>query len=245
MAVLNIKEYRQKNSDDVLKVLFKPTKVFPEGYFYCDASDEELVKKFTWFLHKRKYVMAGFGSYYSQQHLFFHREKKHNLLGYYPKCINHINGIEFDNVNKNLDEVSQQQNCWCKPSKGYKIAGKSFEPVIVIKSQNIWGKCISTEVKACQVAYLLELQYRGYRYDFLKDRRKDLYILDLERTGQISEEEAIYRHVLRYAADNAWYVYRYDLFNYFKDNHLKVPAYSIDFDGFMTHPITGHRLCPL
>ena len=35
----------------------------------------------------------------------------------------------------------------------------------------------------------------------------DLDILDLERTGQISEEEAIYRHVLRYAADNAWYVF--------------------------------------
>lgn len=82
-------------------------------------------------------------------------------------------------------------------------------------------------------------------YDFLKDRRKDIDILDLERTGQISEDEAIYRHVCRYAKDNAWYVYRYNLFEYFTENYISVPAFSIDSDGFMAHPITGQRLCPV
>lgn len=82
-------------------------------------------------------------------------------------------------------------------------------------------------------------------YDFLKDRRKDIDILDLERTGKISEDEAVYHHVCRYAKDNAWYVYRYDLFEYFRDNHLSVPAFSIDSDGFMVHSITGQKLCPL
>lgn len=67
----------------------------------------------------------------------------------------------------------------------------------------------------------------------------------MERTGQISEEEAVYRHVLRHAADNAWYVYRYNLFEYFRDNHLKVPDYAIDGEGYMTHLVTGQRLCPL
>jgi hypothetical protein len=67
----------------------------------------------------------------------------------------------------------------------------------------------------------------------------------MERTGKISEDEAIYRHVLRHAADNAWYVYRYNLFDYFKDNHIPVPAFSTDSDGFMTHSITGQRLCPM
>ena len=44
MAVLNIEEYRQLNGLDVLKVILKPTKNFPDGYFYADAVDEELVK---------------------------------------------------------------------------------------------------------------------------------------------------------------------------------------------------------
>lgn len=57
--------------------------------------------------------------------------------------------------------------------------------------------------------------------------------------------EAIYLHVLGYAANNAWYVYRYDLFDYFNENHIPIPAFSIDSDGFMTHPVTGQRLCPL
>ena len=44
MAVKKNEKYRQKNGEDVLKVILKPTQRFPEGYFYCDASDEELVR---------------------------------------------------------------------------------------------------------------------------------------------------------------------------------------------------------
>ena len=67
----------------------------------------------------------------------------------------------------------------------------------------------------------------------------------MERTGHISEDEAVYRHVLRHAANNAWYYHRYNLTEYFRDNHLKVPDYAIDEEGYMTHPITGQKLCPL
>lgn len=246
MAVLEVEQYRQLNGDDTLKVILKPTKAFPEGYFYCDVSDEELVKNYTWGLQNQKepYVVAVFGSSYSQQHLRFHREKAYNILSYYPDCINHINMVEFDNVNRNLDVVSQQQNRWCAPSKGYHIDGRSFQPYVTVNSQPICIKCVRTEVEAVQSAYQLEMQYEDYRYDFLRDRRKDTDILDLEHTGQISEDEAVYRHVLRYA-NNAWYVYRYDLFEYFRDNHISVPAYSIDSDGYMVHSVTGQRLCPM
>lgn len=159
-------------------------------------------------------------------------------------AINHINGVEFDNVNQNLDKVSQQQNLWCKPSRGYWFTGRSFCPCIMVNSHAIYAKRTRTEAEVCQSAYQLELQYEDYRYDFLKDRRKDIDILDLERTGLISEEEAVYRHVLRYA-DNAWYYFRYNLTRYFADNHIPVPAYSIDSDGFMVHSVTGQRLCPM
>lgn len=189
--------------------------------------------------------MAFIGSSYSRQALHFHREKAFNILDKYPAYINHINGIEFDNVNQNLDKVSQQQNLWCKVSRGYAILEKSFQPYVNANSRQIHAKCVKTEVEAIQSAYQLELQHEDYRYEFIKDRRNDLDLLDMERTGQISEDEAVYRHVLRYASDNAWYVYRYNLFKYFADNHLKIPAYSLDSEGFMTHPITGARLCPL
>lgn len=247
MSVKCIEKYRQKNGNDILKVILKSTKNFPDGAcFYCDSCDEELVRQYTWFLHNRKqpYIVAVIGSFYSQQILRFHREKANNILNYYPDYINHINGVEFDNANRNLDVVTVQQNNWCRPSKGYKIVGRSFRSCIAVNSYDIYGKCVPTEVEACISVYQLEMQYENYHYDFMKDRRHDLDILDLERTGKISEEEAVYRHVLRYA-DNAWYYHRYSLAEYFKDNHLKVPDYTLDSDGFMTHPVTGQRLCPL
>ena len=247
MAVLRTEKYRQKNSDDILKVILKSTQKFPQGYFYCDASDEELVRQYTWFLKTQKepYVVANIGGRYSHQLLQFHREKAFNILDRHPKYINHIDGIKFDNVNKNLDEVTNQQNLWCVPSRGYAIDRKNFRPYIGINSQTIYANCTRIEVGAIQSAYQLELQYENYRYDFLRDRRKDLNLLDMERTGKISEDEAIYLHVLRYAANNAWYVYRYDLFDYFNENHIPIPAFSIDSEGYMTHSITGQRLCPL
>ena len=249
MSVKCIEKYKQKNGNDVLKVILKSTKVFPDAYFYCDASDEELVRSYTWCLARQKqpYVVVTIGSHYSQQQLQFHQEKAFNILNYYPDYINHINGFEFDNVDRNLDVVSQQQNCWCKISKGYvkDKRRRSFVPCIAVNSRHIYAKYVKTEVEACISVYQLELQYEDYMYDFLKDRRKDIDLLDLERTGKISEDEAIYRHILRHAIDNAWYVYRYNLFDYFKDNHISVPTYSLDFEGYMTHPITGQRLCPL
>mgnify|MGYP001027169340 CR=1 FL=1 len=249
MAVECIKKYRQSNGNDILKVILKPTQKFPKGFFYCDASDEELVRQYTWCLRSRKepYVVVAIGGRDSHQTLLFHQEKAYNILDKYPDYINHINSIEFDNVNINLDKVSQQQNLWCKLSKGhYKDKRfRSFVPYVAANYRQIRAKCVRTEVEAIQSAYQLEVGYEDYMYSFLKDRRNDLDILDLERTGQISEEEAIHRHVLRHAADNAWFYYRYSLAEYFRNSHLKVPDYAIDEEGYMTHPITGQKLCPL
>ena len=179
------------------------------------------------------------------QTLYFHQEKAYNISGNYPDYINHINDIRYDNVNMNLDVVTSQQNCWCKPSKGYSITGRSFVPRIKVNSRQIHAKCTRTEVEACISAYQLELQYEDYHYEFLKDRRNDLDLLDMERTGHISEDEAVYRHVLRHAANNAWYYHRYNLTEYFRDNHLKIPTFSTDTDGYMIHSVTEVRLCPL
>lgn len=93
MAVLEVEHYRQKNGEDVLKVILKSTKVYPKGYFYCDASDEELVRRYTWRLQNQKhpYVVVTIGSRCSQQTKLFHQEKANNRLSYYPDYINHSN----------------------------------------------------------------------------------------------------------------------------------------------------------
>lgn len=247
MAVERIEGYRQQNGDDILKVILKPTQTFPRGYFYCDASDEKLVRQYTWGLHSQKqtYIVVNIWSPYNHQMLYFHQELVYNKRSYHPDYINHINGIRYDNVNMNLDKVTNTQINWCKPSKGYSITGRSFLPRIRINSQQILAKRVRTEVEAIQSVYQLEATYEDYRYDFLKDRRKDIDILDLERIGKISEEEAVYRHVIRHAADNAWYYYRYNLADYLKDNHLKVSDYAINDEGYMISTLTGARLCPL
>lgn len=51
MSVLRIEEY-----GDVLKVILKPTKTFPVGYFYTDNNPiaRELVKSYSWYLKKTR-----------------------------------------------------------------------------------------------------------------------------------------------------------------------------------------------
>lgn len=258
MAVIKKEQYRQKDGTDILKVYTKPTSKFPKGgHFYVDAKDEDIVDSYTWNLGKREkniYITVNTGSTYDFKHLNLHRELAYKYLGYYPDCIDHINLLEIDNINNNLNEVTIQQNAFNRPSRGYVFVryNSMFKPKLGFCYEHLRPyNSVATEIEACQLQYKLETDYLRdrlgsdyYMYNFLKDRRNDLDILDLERTGQISSDEAIYKHVVRYASDNAWYYYRYNLEQYFKDNHLKVPDYKLDEQGYMIHPVTGKKLCP-
>lgn len=249
MSVEKIKEY-----GDTLKVILKPTRNFPEGknYFYCSAENINLVQSYCWLLHQNRKNIEVVALDSQRNHYQFHRELANKHLGYYPDCLDHINGVEFDNVNLNLNIVTPQQNSFNRPTRGYKSNKKSnvFYPRITC-SQIFWHTSVKTEIEACIIQYELETTYlkslmgdHYYMYDFLKDRRNDLDILDLERTKKISSYSATYQHVLKYAKDNAWYYYRYNLANYFRDNWIAIPKYSLDSQGFMVHPITGQYLCP-
>lgn len=255
MAIQEIKEYRQKDGIDILKVITKSTKLLPEGgYFYCDTENIDLVEKYNWYVEYKLFcVTYRTNDYFYRKHLLFHQELAYKYLGYYPDYIDHINGIAYDNTDINLNVVTNQQNAFNRPSRGYTYNSdyKYFQAYTKLnyKTLNPYS-CVHSEVEACQLAHLVETDYLRnilkedyYIYDFLKDRRNDLDILDLERTGVISEEEATYRHVIRYAKDNAWYYYRYNLEQYFKDNHIPVPDFSLDEQGFMRHPITNQLLC--
>lgn len=261
MAIQEIKEYRQKDGTDILKVIMKPTKFISNwNYFYCNTKDIDLVEKYNWCIEcsRGKLFRVSYrtnrtnGSY--RRHLLLHRELAYKYLGYYPDCIDHINLLEIDNIDANLNIVTRQQNRCNTPSKNYDLntRDKTFRVRVTLYGKRIsLYSYIRTEVEASKLAHLAETDYlRGilkddyYMYDFLQDRRNDLDILDLERTGIISAEEATYRHVIRYAKDNAWYYYRYNLEQYFRDNHIPVPDFTTDERGFMRHPITNQLLCP-
>lgn len=259
-VVIKSKEfYRQKDGTDIIKVYTKPTKKFPEGanYFYVDAEDENVVDLYTWclILHgKQPIVTARYGMMYGYRTtLLIHRELAHKHIGYYPSCIDHINRLEIDNTDANLNKVTKQQNGFNRASRGYLIDKRhnSFQPRILFNGTNLYPfSSVRTEIEACilqhqiETDYLKSLMKENYcQYNFLSDRRNDLGILELERTGQISAEEATYRHVLRYAG-NAWYFYRYGLQEYFKDNNIPIPTYDLDKNGCMIHPVTGQKLCP-
>lgn len=257
MAVSEIKQYRQKDGTDILKVFTKPTKKFPDGgYFYVDAKDIDLVNCYDWFLVIQcngSAVRASIGASYSRQNFYLHQKLAYKYLSYYPECIDHINLLEIDNIDENLKVVNRQQNRYNSSTRGYEVHPYCFNPVIHINGKSLYlYSGVKTEIEACQLQYKTETKcLRGilkddyYMYDFLKDRRNDLDILDLERTGVVSAEEATYKHVIRYAKDNAWYYYRYNLKQYFKDNHIPVPNFITDEDGFMRHPVTNKLLCPL
>lgn len=259
MAVIKKEQYRQKDGIDILKVYTKPTSKFPEGsnYFYVDAEDEDIVDSYDWSLfrdRKNIYIKAKNNLYPYYQVFCLHRELTYKYLGYYTDYVDHIDGCALDNVDANLNIVTNAQNRYNSCSKGYFYSASKMGFIAQIRICCIHHRpygLVHSEIEACQLAYLAETEYlRGilkddyYMYDFLKDRRNDLDILDLERTGQISSDEAIYKHIVRYASDNAWYYYRYNLEQYFKDNHLKVPDYKLDEQGYMIHPVTGKKLCP-
>ena len=260
MAVQRIEQYRQLNGVDILKVILKPTKRFPEGknFFYAPAESLDLVNKYTWCLspaRNRVCVLSHDSSTYKVETIYFHCKLFEFYQGYkWSGEIDHISQCEFDNTDENLNAVTGSQNRYNQLTRGYALPNKyhsKFYPQIKLLGRvNHPMGYLKTEDEACkcqnyaeQVWLRRKLGSQYYMFDFKRYRRNSEDILDLERTGQITEEEAIYRHILRYA-DNAWYYLRYELQDYFQQYNIPVPKYSLDTDGFMVHHITGQRLCP-
>lgn len=243
MSVLRIEEY-----EDVLKVILKPTKTFPVGYFYTDNNEitRELIENYSWYLHKQSkntYIVART---YEGICLRFHQEYAKRLLDYYPDYIDHIDGLEIDNRDLNLNVATNQQNSRNRPSIGYKLTNKNcFQPFYISNGKIYYRSSHKIEPEALVAAYKLRQEmYSDYNYNFYLDRRNDEDIVDLELTGKISSDEATYLHVKRYAGTNPWYIYRYNLFNYCSQHNIAIPSFELDAQGFMIHPVTKQRLCP-
>lgn len=266
MAVSKIEEYRQQNGVDILKVILKPTAKFPNGFFYAPADAIDLVNKHTWFLSANRHrvcvtAMDNDSAYYEagklhQNGVLFHTKLFELYNNYkWQGDIDHRDMIEYDNIDQNLEPVTSQQNSFNKMTRGYmfnnQIKPASFRACIVIDGKFCRPyRVVRSEDDACSVQNYLEQVYlreklgnQYYMFDFLKYRRGHENILDLERTGQISEEEAVFKHIMGYC-NNAWYYLRYGLQDYFQQYHIPIPEYRLDEYGFMVHPITGQKLCP-
>lgn len=245
MSVESITKYRQLDGREILKVRLKPTKKYPNAWFYVDSCFEDLVRGKSWYI-SHGYIEAHVGSLSlgNKTTIQLHREIAFKCLGRYPNYIDHENGLEFDNIGTNLTEVSQQQNIRNAQSRGYIIQG-IFIPTIALDYKTIHDKSVRREDEACLKQFQFESQmFSDYRYDFFKDRRGDLDIVDLERTGQISSDYATYLHVKKYVENNAWYAYRYNLFDYCNQNGILIPKYELNSEGRMIDPVTKKILCP-
>lgn len=252
--VEKIESYTQKNGNEILKVYMKVSADTPEElkYFYTDTSNLDLVEKYSWRVSKGYWVnpvVTRINSHTPNvKTLYFHREYACKVLGYYPDYIDHINGLEIDNIDENLNIVTNQQNAFNKATRGYKYDPRRINSFAIRLLSN--GKEKSGGVYPNEFECIKDITQKRadfgitYDYSFLKDRRDELDLLDLERTGVVSEEEATYRHVRRFVDTNPWYAYRYNLQDYCKDNHIVIPDFRLDEQGFMIHPVTGQRFSP-
>ena len=243
MAVERIEKY-----GDVLKVILKPTKKFPVGYFYTDDNEitRELIESYSWHLHQSSNNIYVEVYTCGQRKLYFHQEYSYLILGYYPDYLDHINGLEIDNRDSNLNVVTNQQNARNRPSKGYRFSQSHiFQPYYALDKKPIYRGTYHTEPEVLSAVYLLRQEvYSDYDYQFLEDRRNYSDLVDKEIRGIITHEEASYIRAKEMIENNPWYVYRYGLENYCKEHDILVPDFDIDFQGFMINPVTKQRLCP-
>lgn len=245
MAVLRIEKY-----GNILKVILKPTKNFPEGYFYTDdnAVTRELIKNYSWYLskHNNNVYVKSSSTDYDKHKLFFHQEYAYRILGYYPTYIDHINRVEIDNRDINLNIINQQQNMRNQPTKGFIFNAKLgfFQPFCMLDGKYVKGSNYKTEPEVLIATFYLRQEiFKDYNYNFFLDRKGHEDILDRELTGKITIQSAMGVHIKRYVESNPWYTYRYNLFDYCRQYNIQIPSFSLDSEGFMIDS-TGKRLCP-
>lgn len=247
MAVERIEYY-----GEYIKVILKPTKKFPVGYFYTDNNPiaRDLIESYTWCLYqqgKNTYVVANTGTLNTGKIILrFHQEYTKRVLDFYPDCIDHINLLEIDNRNINLNIATKQQNRRNTPTIGYTFSQSHvFLPHYNLNYKKYRSDSFKSEPEALlATSHIREEVYSDYNYNFLEDRRNFEHLVDQEIKSIITHEEANYLRAKQLIESNPWYAYRYNLFDYCRENNIKIPEFKLDSQGFMISPLTNERLCP-
>lgn len=246
MAVERIEEYRMKNGMDILMVHLAPAPNLPSGsFFFADAEDIDLVNELTWFIRTSEtpYILAHIGEYKYNKQVRFHQYLAYKKLGYYPQYIDHRNGIEFDNIDLNLFNITSSENSHNKFIIGYTYNKSRNKFRGMYKLNGEVKQRYGSEYEACIFRNKQESENDSHYYCLELDRRDSLDILVEERKGIISEEEAIKKHLEKYK-DNAWYYYRFGLEEWYKLFNWEIPKFTLDDIGYMRHHITNEKLSP-
>ena len=177
MAVQRIEQYRQLNGVDILKVILKPAKQFPNGgYFYAPTEAIDLVNKYTWFLHSnenRIYVLSHDNSTYKGETLRFHCKLFEFYQGYkWSGDIDHISLYEIDNTDSNLNAVIRRQNSYNKFTRGYALPANCylrFHPRIMLCGRNIYPMgYLKTEDEVCISQNYIEQVFLFFQINHLE-----------------------------------------------------------------------------
>ena len=188
---------------------------------------------------------------------YLHEAIHYKMHGKYPSCTDHVNHLNIDNTDKNLEFTTQGLNRYNSFSKGYvhrmqlstakKHAIDVFKNKMLIHNEKIEVKGRFTkEDECCDKQF--EYDKRGIRYyDCMQDMRgceealRDFYM------GNISEDDLL-RIRLKSYIDNPWYVLRFNLYDRFSSICNK-PVRGIDYilykNSFMQDKNTGLLLCPI
>ena len=238
------KEFTQKNGEQILKVFLEPTYAFGLGnnYFYISPDRfKEIENEQLHLRWRNRLAVITKGQSYEQ--VF--------------KELDFRNKVGIDLSNQNLKDTANVFDRNNEFNVGYQLRNGSYVPTIfILKDNGVYRRyrpsgAFSKEDECCIEQSRLEREFidpyeyldTNYKFfDFKEYRLDNLNILDLERTGRLSHDEAIYRHILT-IKDNAWYYLRYGLEDYFKENKIPVPEYDIDADGRMIGK-NGKKLCP-
>ena len=233
-----------KNENIIIEQYISCIKVIGETrsasfYFYTDNAYIDFVMSQLW--HKSgNYIACASGLF----HTLYFNERSFNKSK--SLILDHIDGVGIDNRIKNLRRADYSKNSFNKQTRGYSVKSNRFIVRYRSNDVDLPYMTFDNEFDAVHYCFLREDKFQSdFKYNFFTDRRGDLDILDLELTDKISENEALYRHITRYALDNAWYYFRFGLQDYFYENYLEPPTFQLDSDGFMVHPVTKKRLCPL
>lgn len=253
--------YRQKDGTDIIMVTKRGVS-HELACFLASAEDEVLIDSEDWSIY------ANHDNVYPHvKYLTFHRALYGGTeLG--NNIIDHHNHCKFDNVRSNLSPKSRMQNAQNIFKRQYINNGKNFRVKLKVdtsklsdeilncdlidyidyKKGYIVGVSYNNEADVCKAVFILENLYKKCNpeynlLDIASYRQDDFKNLFLERTGKISKEEADLRHLLTYCY-NAWYMLRYNLEDLFKENHIKLPKYDFDANGFLVDTNHSTKLCP-
>lgn len=268
---MNLEHYTQLDGQKVTKCYCN------NGYFYVSSDVDSILNDFRWHLHKEhntnhgtQYVMSSISAYAREKYdiqsastinihqivFFMYAGYNYDTSSY---VIDHLNSVQLDNTDMNLDIVTRSRNSYNNFSQGYQLMRRPNRPLgfhprfwSTVKNKNIGAihykdlilrdlgikiessstKSKLNELDCCRIQNYLEYNIaNNYKFDFTKFRRYDLDLLDDLRCGRLSEDDELYKFLTRY--NNAWYYYRYNLSALFERYNIKKPDIFLDSEGFL------------